>query len=381
VLPINILRKVSGPSIDYILARKLFRRKKYKPIIELLSKRIEDSHPVRPFSLMLKASVYSLMRRSREAIEVFRECIDVSNDNIKSVQDKTRKRQLEVNRDYCAVGIARTNFSNKKNQKAYSDYLDVSKDSYIWPEIIFEEAWNSFYLRDYNRTLGKLVTYKAPVFSSIFNPEIEVLKSLTYMEMCLWNDARVAVDNFYKKYGDDLNQMRTFAGKRDYKWYYKLAKKKINGKSLRSRILNRIMQAIIRDPTFQELYSRFTRATSELGLIRKVSHKKFRNFLMRGFKNAMVLQRDLIGGYVRKRNKDYTRQTEKALKGMSYIKLEILSRKKKELYSFSYLDEKRGDIKYLKRNDKQYFWSFNGEFWADELGDYVFALKSGCRWK
>ena len=28
---------------------------------------------------------------------------------------------------------------------------------------------------------------------------------------------------------------------------------------------------------------------------------------------------------------------------------------------------------------KQYFWNFNGEFWADELGDHVFSLKSECK--
>jgi hypothetical protein len=39
----------------------------------------------------------------------------------------------------------------------------------------------------------------------------------------------------------------------------------------------------------------------------------------------------------------------------------------------------RGDVAYLRRTDKQYFWTFNGEFWADELGDYVFSLKSECK--
>ena len=37
-----------------------------------------------------------------------------------------------------------------------------------------------------------------------------------------------------------------------------------------------------------------------------------------------------------------------------------------------------GDIKNLKRDSGQYLWNFNGEFWADELGDYVFSLKSSC---
>ena len=67
----------------------------------------------------------------------------------------------------------------------------------------------------------------------------------------------------------------------------------------------------------------------------------------------------------------------KNLTDMSYIKLEVLSRLRKEILDESNINKRtRGDIKYLKRNEKQYFWNFNGEFWADELGDYVFALKS-----
>jgi hypothetical protein len=64
---------------------------------------------------------------------------------------------------------------------------------------------------------------------------------------------------------------------------------------------------------------------------------------------------------------------------MTYIKLEVLGRRKEQLYFASNdVNRSRGDIRYLKRNDKQYFWTFNGEFWADELGDYVFSLKSEC---
>ena len=64
---------------------------------------------------------------------------------------------------------------------------------------------------------------------------------------------------------------------------------------------------------------------------------------------------------------------------MSYIKLEVLAQRKEQLYRSDVIPgTKRGDVKYIERNDKQYFWTFNGEFWADELGDYVFALRSEC---
>ena len=65
---------------------------------------------------------------------------------------------------------------------------------------------------------------------------------------------------------------------------------------------------------------------------------------------------------------------------MSYIKLEVIGKKKRALYGRNAgFDRERGNIKNLERNEKQYFWTFNGEFWADELGDYVFSLKSECK--
>jgi hypothetical protein len=40
-------------------------------------------------------------------------------------------------------------------------------------------------------------------------------------------------------------------------------------------------------------------------------------------------------------------------------------------------DRTRGNV-IPSRRDDQYYWSFNGEFWNDELGDYVFGLESAC---
>jgi hypothetical protein len=57
----------------------------------------------------------------------------------------------------------------------------------------------------------------------------------------------------------------------------------------------------------------------------------------------------------------------------------VLAQRKERLYQTDVVEgKKRGDVKYIERNKKQYFWTFNGEFWADELGDYVFALRSEC---
>jgi hypothetical protein len=69
---------------------------------------------------------------------------------------------------------------------------------------------------------------------------------------------------------------------------------------------------------------------------------------------------------------------------MSYemfnIKLEIMSKKRDLVYSSKKLisDRGRGSFDNVKRSSEQHFWTFDGAFWADELGEYSFGLKSNC---
>ncbi len=383
VLPSNILEKSGAPTIRYILARKAFRQGNYDQALKYLSKPIEDWNPVKPFALLLEGSIYSVSKKEDQATRVFKECIDVAEAHIKKEKDKDRLRQLKISRDYCIVGIPRSQFAIQKFDAAYSSYLDLEKSSYIWPEILFEEAWNSFYLKDYNRTLGKLVTYKAPVFSYIFNPEIEVLKALSYMELCLWEDSKNTVEAFYTKYEKDNEAYKKYIDSmgKDYKLYYSLVKEHSEGKIKNNAILNTALASIARDPAYLELYSSFNAGRDEIERMKSVGNDKMRAVLNDNLRESLNMQRNLIGSYIRGQLQLYAAQIVKAFEDMSYIKLEVLSKRKTELYENVSLrgSRARGDIAHVRRTDKQYFWTFNGEFWADELGDYVFSLKSECK--
>ena len=121
-------------------------------------------------------------------------------------------------------------------------------------------------------------------------------------------------------------------------------------------------------------------ALGEYNNLRKKADSSFRANLMQNLKQVLDDYRTVIGAYVRSGMISKYGELFSAFQGMSFIKLEILAQKKERLYQTDAPvgNKKRGDVKYIDRNDKQYFWTFNGEFWADELGDYVFALRSEC---
>ncbi|MBT3234895.1 MAG: hypothetical protein HN353_02995 [Bdellovibrionales bacterium] len=383
VMPINVLARINTPTIRYVLSKKLFRQRKFKAALKELRSGIPMTHSIKPFALMITASIETILKQHKDAAKSYQICIARSNLALKKGGlTGQKKRQLTITRDYCLVGVARSTFSYGNYQDANLNYLDLEKGSHIWPEILFEEAWNSFYLKDYNRTLGKLVTYKAPIFTHIVNPEIEVLKALTYLELCLWDDARNAVDTFYNKHKKKSDQLIKYVKNhyRDYRHFYLLTKSRTEGAKGKGKIIDKIVESIIRDPAYGEMLIAFQGGRDEFAVLKSFPADKFKKEVKSNLQSALLLQRDLIGAYAQKVFRQQARDFKKMLVNMSYIKLEVLSRRKSDIYmNVSDTDGKRGDFQHLLRNEKQYFWNFNGEFWADELGDYVFALRSECR--
>lgn len=379
-LPLETLGRSRSANIRYIVAKKLFKRERYQEALNQLGT-LDNDHPNYPFSSHLKASILSVLGNASAADVEFKDCVRGSQREMGRTKSKLRERQLLINHDYCVAGIARNSFASQAYDKADLAYLDIPKSSYIWPEILFEEAWNSYYLKNYNRTLGKLVSYNAPVFDFIFNPEIDVLRALTYMKMCLYDDAKKSVDGFYSKNLESSRKLRNFliSKGKDYGYFYQLVSDHEQKKPMPVEILDTLIQSYTKDMSYQEMRGSLSEALGEYKRVSEQGHSSFRSSLLANIKQTVSDYRRYIGvgsrAYLVKAYADLYG----AFQDMSYIKLEVLAQRKERLYrTDEVVGKKRGDVQYIARNEKQYFWDFNGEFWADELGDYVFALRSEC---
>lgn len=379
VLPIRFLNRTSSPSIRFIVAKKYFGEKKHREALRALQA-IPRRHPIFPYARNMEATIYSVENKYERAYETFLDCQRVSNNWISEVESERRKNQFMMNRDYCIVGKARVRYAQGKFDIADLLYLDLSKSSVVWPEILFDEAWTSYYQGNYNRTLGKLVNYKAPVLNYFFNPEIEVLTALSYMKLCLYGDVKKSVKDFNKTYFTDTKYFRRFLKKmnRNYKLYFNLISKYQRYGRSPNKLINRLLSNILKEHAFMDLNENYLRSLKEIDQISSIRKGAFKNFIYKNAVEVNATYKKIIGSYIRSRLISNYARLYKAFEGMSYIKLEVLAQKKAKLYSFEKEKRSRGDLKYIKRNEKQYFWNFNGEFWADELGDYVFALKSEC---
>jgi len=376
-LPEEVLKKSKSPNIRYILAKRLLHNEKYVEALNVLGE-VTPDHPSSPFIYNIRATILSSLGKNSESIGQFKECIKESESQSAEVKGWHHKEQLIVNKDSCLAGIARAHFAAGDYKQAELSYLDISKDSFVWPEILYEEAWTSYYLNNFNRTLGKLVSYKAPVFDFIFKPEIDVLNAMSYMKMCLFEDAKKSADSFYEEYLNPARELRALVLKngKDYRYYYELMADHESGKLAAQPIVDRVLKSIRKDSAYIEIKGSISGAVAELNAVKGRTGSAS---LISNLKVVVDDYRKILGSYVRSGMVSKYAELYSAFQYMSYIKLETLAQRKERLYhSEDVPGKKRGDVKYIERNDKQYFWTFNGEFWADELGDYVFALRSEC---
>lgn len=382
LMPEKYLARSSAPTMRYLLAKKLLRKRRLDDALRVLKGAISSSHPMRPFASMLEGTIYAIKKDQYKSIQAFEQCLKHSDSFMNSVDSPQRRRQLVLNKEYCLAGIGRAYYGVKKFAQAEAAYLDIDKSSIVWPEILHEEAWTSFYKGDYNRTLGKLVTYNAPILKYIFNPEIDVLKALTFYKMCLYEDATKVVEQYYKEYEQDTTKLNSILRRRssDLTYFFQVINSHIRGQRSENKLVTRLLESVVKDPAFLNLYESYKNGKDEIYRIKNIRNKRLQRVLATNLKDSLQLQQRLIGSYVKRVFKIAGAHLDKSFSGMSYIKLEILGKQKDRVYSGRNDDgSKRGDISYLQRSQKQYFWNFNGEFWADELGDYVFALKSECQ--
>ncbi|MDB9786614.1 hypothetical protein OAB57_00790 [Bacteriovoracaceae bacterium] len=284
----------------------------------------------------------------------------------------------------CQAGIARSFYAKQNYNRTISKYFEISKKSYIWPEILFEEAWASFRAGDINRSLGKLVTFNSPLMEEYAHPETYVLRGISFFKLCLWEDVKKTVDSFYSKYGETYRSLRK-----------QLSSDKIITKNINRSISQRrsvasidrnvknLVNSIMRNAKYQRMKKVEDRNISKVKEVREKAKRgsmsgRTANLLERNLKATLKKHRKLMVNYVQKQMERRYTQLSKAFEHVTTLKFLMYEKEIDRISGRTNELKKRGNKNNINRSQRQYFWIFNGEYWPDEMGDKVFALKSEC---
>lgn len=386
-IAINDLKKHDSPSISLILGLNYFRAKEYLLAINSL-KNIKLNHRFSPEARMVEGSAYNLINSYSNALVSYDQCIDSAEGHEDKSANEKLQRYFAVLRESCLVHKARILFKQKDFEGAIRLYEKIPKTSYSWPYLLLEKAWSYYYQEDYNRSLGLLTTYRSPLLKSYFFPESEVLTALSYFRLCLYDDTLQTIEQYYTIYKNRSDHLKNILmqHKDSHTFFLKLMFSSLDKVDDKNPYFRNLITQIRKKVKFSvDLVTR-KKAVHELKSLRALQAKKnseFISFLIKEVKHSISWRGKALNHFVKKEMFNFINDIHRFSFEMFNIKLEIMSRKRDLIYKNKKLiaDRSRGDLENVKRNDKQFFWLFQGAFWADELGDYSFGLKSNCEVK
>lgn len=378
----DLLLKYPTSSTRFILGRKAFQEKKFKLALEQLSK-IHPDHRYFPEGKLIEAQVFHAQNKMKERDESYIACQSSAEKNESSAQNDKIKRYYRMVFEICLVSKARHHFKREEYKEALNAYDRIPKKSYKWPYLLLEKAWVYYQMGDYNRTLGLLTTYKSPLLDTYFFPEAEYLAALTYFKLCLYEDSLIIVNQFYQFYRPRFQALD------------QIFKKNRSSQNYFYNIMFRADEELVKEGEFvSQILTRMkkqTRFSLDFNAIFKIEQE-----IKRISQNEkQIIKEKLIPHLEEVRSNlltkiNYNAKTDifQFLDSIPFISqelyklnLEIISKKKDLVYFNKRLiaDRSRGDYSNVKRSRFEYFWKFDGSFWADELGDYSMGLKSNCQ--
>ena len=366
------LRKMNIPTTDLIMAKRNLFLKKYKYASKRLQ-RMPKGHRLYSESLLVFGTIQYEQKKYKKAEQTWKKCARIAKEKEDSEEHKI-KRYYAVIKESCVINIARMKFKQELYEEAIKHYEAIPKASFKWPYILLEKAWSYYYLGNYNRAIGILITYDSPLLESYFMPEAEVLKALSYYKLCLYDDALEIVEKYYHNYTPKSNGLKKVIKSQKGKLYfYNLMFSPLEESEKEHKFLRNLITQV----------SKRVKYNLDLNTLYALNTELVRSDKKADLGKVLAVREDLeeqINHYVKVSMFRFINEIYELSKEMFNLKLEILSDKRTYIYKSKKSNKiKRGSLKNIDRKDYQEFWTFQNAFWADELGDYSLGLKSQCK--
>ena len=278
----------------------------------------------------------------------------------------------------------------KKYSDAIKYYGRIPRSSPNFIEAVFESSWAFFMMEKPNNTLGNLFTIHSPFFKKRFYPESYLLQSLTYLRMCLYDRTRESLNIFKENYDPILKQLEGLVelGKKDSLDFYNLVVKHSKGKLKKFKKSHFLLTMLAETDYFKQSILTVENAKDELFAIKE----NFRSVKYKDFKKSLNNYINKLRKFTVKNNadnlvfilqshldslNDLYDQAKMIEAEMMLGKIETL-RKKLNIKTTSNKKVFIGGMEELKIDQKLEYWPFEGEYWEDELGGYIFNINSQC---
>ncbi|MBX2799117.1 MAG: hypothetical protein KTR31_15685 [Myxococcales bacterium] len=278
------------------------------------------------------------------------------------------------------LNIARAYYASGNYTQAILFYAKVERSSEVWPDAQFERAWAHFRGNDMNGTLAMLYTHESPFFADDYhNPEADLLRAYALFIMCKFPDATQEINQFQEKWErirDDymavsMTPEEAFADTRAF----------VQGASHTLPVA--LLRRYKADDRMADALKAVAAADDELERAETVGgpQGELASELIRTLRDERIR---MEGQRVLERVSAAAKELDGMLTDIEITRLDLLNLES-EMYQraaatgvLEYGDHV-GQLRDLRKSRKGFrVWPWQGEYWADEVGWYVFSARPDC---
>ncbi len=325
----------------------------------------------------------TLMRQGypQPSIAVFKQLIEAAKGSSQLTEDMKYFSQLAT------LSIARIYYGMNAFPQAVQYYDSIPLDSPLWLDALFEASWTFFRMNNHEKALGNLLTLGSSFFTDEYVPEAGILKAVIFFSNCNYEKARDALNEFRATYEPLRDEIQGYIASYEdpVELYNYLNKMQDSGEAISPRV-QQILNAAFQDKSLKRLNAYMRELDREKDLITSSKSSWSKSQLAEeilsdtefvrsyGVAEAGRLTQQQLQGVVNELN-DLLSQAQK-------IEIEILTAEavnlENPMRAAGFINHSTSSGPVYATDDEHIYWPFTGEFWRDELGYYLYTIKSEC---
>jgi hypothetical protein len=283
--------------------------------------------------------------------------------------------------------MARTFYSTGEYDKAIRHYSDIPQRSEHWLDALLESSWAYFQVDRFNRALGNLHSLNAPFFNDEYYPEAAVLQAVILFYNCRFREVRLALEEFdyvYTPLREELELLfEDLSSNRDFYAFLIETEERVERRF--DPRLQQIVNAALEDNSIRNALAYIGQLDTELAYMdaadRGWATSDLGDFVYQEILAGREFAIGDAGQLVRNRLQAILDDLRTKGREASAILVEtdlaeanaISADLRGELFTGA------SDAADNEVHPEQMFWTFEGEYWRDELGYYLYHIESACR--